>query len=229
MASTKTSAAKKKPSQSWPASTPENWPLDKIKPYERNPRTHPEAQIKLLASLMKKWGVDQPIVVDESGVILKGHGRRLAAIEAGFKEFPVVVHRGLPEADKSSIRIADNQSSLLSEWDQGMLRAEVMELKMSGADLPLLGFEDATLNWLGDGVAVMDPQGEWGAMPAFNMENKEAFRSLIVHFKDPDAVEQFEQAIGQKLPSEKTKFIWYPQIEIEAVHDKMWVGKEGEA
>ena len=55
------------------------WALSEIKEYPRNPRTHPPAQIELLASLLNKYGPDQDIVVDEKGEILKGHGRKLAA------------------------------------------------------------------------------------------------------------------------------------------------------
>jgi DNA modification methylase len=124
----------------------EIWALDKIKPYDKNPRTHPDSQIKLLADLMKKYGVDQPIVVDETGTILKGHGRRLAAIAAGFMEFPVAVHRGLSDADKSAIRIADNQSALLSGWDEELLRQEIVDLRMAHYDLDTLGFPPAELS-----------------------------------------------------------------------------------
>ena len=116
-----------------------------IVPYDRNPRTHSPEQIALLASLMTKYGIDQPIVVDEDGVILKGHGRRLAAMEAGFKAFPVVVHHGLSEDDKRAIRIADNQVALLSGWDTDLLRTELTELSVAGYDMPMLGFNDTQL------------------------------------------------------------------------------------
>lgn len=57
------------------------WTLDRFAPYPHNARTHPPAQVTLLATLFRKYGPDQPIIVDENGVILKGHGRRLGAIE----------------------------------------------------------------------------------------------------------------------------------------------------
>src|SRR3974390_769428 len=128
-----------------------NWPgaemrgIAAIVPYDRNPRTHSPEQIALLASLMTKYGIDQPIVVDEEGVILKGHGRRLAAMGAGFKAFPVVVHHGLSEDDKRAIRIADNQVALLSGWDTDLLRTELTELSVAGYDMPMLGFNDTQL------------------------------------------------------------------------------------
>src|SRR4249919_2911525 len=120
----------------WPHET---LPIGEIIPYENNPRTHSEKQIAMLAKLMKEYGIDQPIVVDEKGVILKGHDRRLAAIEAGFKKFPVVRHVGLSENDKRAIRIADNQVALLSGWDDELLKLEIKELQDQGFDLPMLG------------------------------------------------------------------------------------------
>lgn len=121
------------------------WPLGKIKPYDDNPRTHPPAQIELLARLFDQFGPDQPIVVDEGGVILKGHGRLLAARAAGMKVFPVVQRRGLSADDKSALRISDNQVALLSGWDRGLLRQELVQLKAHDYSLADLGFGDVQL------------------------------------------------------------------------------------
>ncbi len=121
------------------------WPLAKIVPHPRNARTHPPAQVTLLAALLKRWGADQPIVVDEDGVILKGHGRRLAALEAGMKTFPVVQRFGLPEAEKEAMRIADNQVALLAGWDNALVASSVATLKLAGYPLDILGFGDAQL------------------------------------------------------------------------------------
>lgn len=128
-----------------PAAKPSIWPLDKIIPYPNNPRTHPADQITLLAKLFVKHGIDQPIVVDEDGFILKGHGRRMAAVEAGMKSFPVVQHKGLSEDDKRAIRLADNQVALLSGWDTNLLRLELTDLKASGFDMSLIGFSGVQL------------------------------------------------------------------------------------
>lgn len=131
------------------AGAAELWPLERILPWPTNPRTHPPAQVTLLAGLMKRYGIDQPIVVDEGGFILKGHGRRLAALEADFADFPVVVRRGLSETDKSAMRLQDNQVALLAGWDQGIVRTTVADLKLAGYDIPLLGFSEATLRGWG--------------------------------------------------------------------------------
>lgn len=147
--------------ENWPARSVEMRRLDKIKPYPNNPRTHPPAQIDMLAGMMKRHGVDQPIVVDDDGVILKGHGRRLAALAAGFERFPVVVHKGLSDAEKRAMRVADNQAALLAGWDTELMRLEVGELKIAGYDLELLGFGEAQL------VSFTTTPGPPGEFPEF--------------------------------------------------------------
>ena len=131
--------------ESWPGMREEVWPLSKIYEYPNNPRTHPPAQISLLAELIKKYGPDQKIVVDEEGVILKGHGRRAAALLAGLKEFPVVVRLGLSETEKIAMRIVDNQVMLLGGYDSELIRGEISLLKQSGYELALLGFGETEL------------------------------------------------------------------------------------
>jgi len=198
-------------------------PLGEILPYEQNPRIHPDKQIKLLARLMKKYGIDQPIVVDEKNVILKGHGRRLAAIEAKFKEFPVVKHVGLSNKDKQAIRIADNQSNLLSNWDDDLLRTELGALKMDGFDLELLGFDDGQLNsfFLDQIKGETNAKGEWNGMPEFVQLDQSAYKSVVVHFENQKAVDLFEKKLGIKLP-DKQKYIWYPKMKIEKYVDKTY-------
>jgi DNA modification methylase len=138
----------KKAKPEWPANKPVMTAIDKIQPYPNNPRTHPPAQIAMLAAIMKRRGVDQPIVVDEDFVILKGHGRRLAALQAGFEEYPVVMHRGLSDADKAAMRIEDNQVALLAGWDTKLMTSEIGSLKLAGYDVKLLGFSEVQLrNW----------------------------------------------------------------------------------
>ncbi len=127
----------------WPGA--KLWSLDKIKPYPKNARTHPDEQIGLLADLIGRFGPDQPIVVDEDGVILKGHGRLAAAHRAGLTYFPVVQHIGLSGDDKKAMRIADNKVALLSDWDRGLLGGELRELKLANYEMPLLGFSEIEL------------------------------------------------------------------------------------
>lgn len=214
---------KHKAKADWPAQNVEIWPLDKIIPYDKNPRWHPDKQIELLAKLMQRFGVDQPIVVDENGVILKGHGRKLAALTAGFAEFPVVIHRDLSPADKDGLRIADNQVGLLAGWDDELLRMQVNELRNGGFDLPMLGFDDGQLNAFGLEIikGETDIAEEWQGMPELKQEDQSAFQSVIVHFKTQEAVNKFAKLLKQQI-TPKTKFIWFPHVERNKLADKRY-------
>jgi hypothetical protein len=121
------------------------WPLAKIKPYPHNPKTHPPAQITLLAQILRTYGPDQDIVVDEAGVILKGHGRHLAAAEAELDGYPVTQRLGLSDSDKVAMRISDNQIPLLGGWNAELIRFEMMKLQGTDYPIKLLGFGDAEL------------------------------------------------------------------------------------
>ncbi len=142
----------------WPAAKVAMWPLADIKPYPNNPRTHPAAQIEQLARAMREDGVTMPILVDEKGVIIAGHGRKLAALANKFKEYPVVIARGWSEERKRASRLRDNQMGLLSGWDNKLITAEIGQLKLAGYNLQLLGFPEAQLRqWEGGTLALKDP------------------------------------------------------------------------
>lgn len=67
----------------------EMWPLDRVKPYEQNPRTIPAKAVQKVAGSLKTFGFQKPIVVDEHGVIIAGHVVYKAAQEAGIEALRV--------------------------------------------------------------------------------------------------------------------------------------------
>lgn len=119
--------------------------VDELKPYPRNPKTHPPEQIEQLAAMIKEFGFDQPILVDENDMILKGHGRQIAARKCGLATVPTITRPGLTPAQKRAIVIADNQAPLLGGWDKDLLKLELGELKRLNYDLSLTGFDQASL------------------------------------------------------------------------------------
>ena len=147
-----TTKKKSNGAESWPASKVELWSIDRIKPYDKNPRTHSDSQVDLIAASMRTDGVTQPILVDDAGVIIAGHGRRLGAIKNGYQQYPVVIARGWSEEQKRAVRVKDNQITLLSGWDTELIKGEIASLKLSGYDLHLLGFGDAELVQFSTGV-----------------------------------------------------------------------------
>jgi hypothetical protein len=103
-----------------------------LHPYYRNNKTHDKQQITLLARVLRVHGFDQPIVVDKDLVIIKGHGRWAAAMEANMITVPVVVRADLEDWQVQAARIADNQSFAMSEIDAELSRAEVNEFVKNG-------------------------------------------------------------------------------------------------
>jgi ParB-like chromosome segregation protein Spo0J len=122
-------------------------------PYERNPKAHPPEQITLLVRSMQEVGFTQPILVDEDHVVIVGHGRRLAAIEAGLSKVPVRVIAGLSPEQKRALRITDNKLSLLGAWIPALLHSELSELSELAVDLGSMGFSDEDMARLSDDAA----------------------------------------------------------------------------
>ena len=126
----------------------ELWPIERLRPYERNPRTHSEAQVDQIAASMVEFGWTNPILVDENGGILAGHGRLLAARKLGLAEVPVIRFEHLSEAQKRAYLIADNQLALQAGWDEELLAEELAWLRDERFDLDLVGFDATELERL---------------------------------------------------------------------------------
>ena len=129
-----------------PADKVHQWDIEKLIPYARNARTHSNEQVDQIAASIKEWGWTTPILVDESGMIIAGHGRTLAAKKLGIKQVPVIVADGWTNAQKKAYVIADNQLALNAGWDMKLLPIELQELQELNFDLELLGFDPKELN-----------------------------------------------------------------------------------
>lgn len=117
----------------------EEWPLDRVKPYERNPRKISDAAVAKVAASLREFGPRQPMVVDEDGVLIVGHTRLLAAQSLGWATYPVHQAFGMTDDQKRRYRIADNRTGEEAEWDWERLLGEIN--MMSVDDLPSLGFD----------------------------------------------------------------------------------------
>jgi ParB-like chromosome segregation protein Spo0J len=94
----------------WPAEQVELWPIEKLVPYANNPRLHSAADIDRIAASILKWGWTNPVLVDEQGVLIAGHGRVAAAAKLRLTlPIPVIVARGWSEEEKQAYRLADNE------------------------------------------------------------------------------------------------------------------------
>src|SRR5215510_11117493 len=130
------------PTRPWPAERVEQWPIEQLIPYANNPRLHSASDVEKIAGSILKWGWTNPVLVDEQGVLIAGHGRVAAAAKLGLtKLIPVIVARGWSEAEKQAYRLADNELAARASWDSDLLCNELRELKFGGFDLDLIGFE----------------------------------------------------------------------------------------
>lgn len=118
----------------------EVWPIDKLVPYDKNPRTHSDTQISQIAASIAEFGFVSPILVDGENGIIAGHGRMAAAKELGMDEVPVVVLDHLTPAQRKAYVIADNQLALTAGWDDELLKENLGELEEMSFDLGLLGW-----------------------------------------------------------------------------------------
>lgn len=122
----------------------ENWNIKDVTPYPSNPRVN-DGAVEAVAKSLQEFGFRQPIVVDESGVIIVGHTRLKAAQKLGMTEVPVHVAEGMSNEQIRAYRIADNQTATIAEWDLDLLPIELNALKDADYDLGLLGFKDDEL------------------------------------------------------------------------------------
>jgi DNA modification methylase len=123
----------------------ELWPLKRLKPYDRNARTHSAEQVAQIAASIVEFGFTNPILVDSHDGIIAGHGRLMAATELGLKTVPVVVLDHLSDRQRKAYILADNQLALNAGWDTDLLRAELQDLAEQDFDLSLIGFSDDEL------------------------------------------------------------------------------------
>lgn len=110
-------------------------------PYINNSRTHSQQQVQQVASSIKEFGFTNPILIDDGGGVIAGHGRLLAAQMLGLDEVPTITLEGLTEAQRKAYVIADNKLALNSGWDDKLLKVEIEQLTDSDFNLDLLGWD----------------------------------------------------------------------------------------
>ena len=114
---------------------------DKLIPYINNSRTHSEAQIKQIAASIVEFGFTNPVLIDEKGMIIAGHGRVEAAKALGIDEVPTILLDSLNEAQRKAYVIADNKLALNSGWNYDVLISEIGGLELMNFDIDVLGFD----------------------------------------------------------------------------------------
>ncbi|TDH58590.1 site-specific DNA-methyltransferase [Dankookia rubra] len=124
----------------WQAAVVETRAVSGLLPYASNARTHSPEQVAQLAASIAEFGFTVPVLVDERGVLVAGHGRVLAARTLGLDAVPTIRLGHLNEAQLRAYRLADNQLALNAGWDEGLLAQELRGLRDDGYDLSVVGF-----------------------------------------------------------------------------------------
>jgi hypothetical protein len=123
-------------------------PVAALIPYARNPRTHSDAQVAQIAASIREFGFTNPVLVDEAGGIIAGHGRVMAAQLLGMDAVPTIELGYLTETQRRAYVIADNKLALNAGWDEELLRLELASLIDEGFDPELAGFSELELDEL---------------------------------------------------------------------------------
>ena len=131
--------------QKWPSDKVQKRKISELIPYARNARTHSDEQVSQLAASIKEWGWTTPVLIDEAGEIIAGHGRVMAARKLGIEEIPTMTATGWSKAQKQAYVLADNQLPQNAGWDMDLLRIETQDLDKQGFDLGLIGFDEGAL------------------------------------------------------------------------------------
>ncbi|GHE05228.1 DNA methylase N-4 [Defluviimonas sp. 20V17] len=137
--------------------------ISDLAPYAGNARTHSDKQIAQIAASMRQFGFTNPVLIDDEGGIVAGHGRVAAAKQLGITEVPTIALGHLTAAERRAYVIADNRLAELAGWDREILKIEfqaLAELELD-FDLEITGFDTAELDLLLD-----DEEADDGADPA---------------------------------------------------------------
>lgn len=160
----------------WPSDTPERRSVASLIPYARNARTHSDAQVAQIAASIREWGWTNPVLIDEAGTIIAGHGRVMAAQKLKIADVPCIVASGWTDAQKRAYVLADNQLAQNAGWDMDLLSMEVADLVSMDFDVSLIGLSDMAFDAtpLDEYPALPDgDKGEFQQM-TFTLHNQQA-------------------------------------------------------
>jgi hypothetical protein len=138
----------------------EYWPIERLKPYERNPRKNDQA-VEPMRGSIRQFGFAVPILAKLDGEVIDGHLRLKGAIAENMREVPVVPCDGWTDAQVKAFRLMVNRSVTWAEWDETLLALELQEIQESDFDLSLTGFNPGEI----DGLLALDDEERANATP----------------------------------------------------------------
>ena len=190
--------------------------IDKIIPYINNPRKN--LNIDKVASSIKEFGFQQPIVVDKEYIIIVGHTRYEAAKKLGINKVPVQI-ADLTKNQSKAYRIADNRLNQDANWDTKLLNLEFNDLLSDNVNLDTLGFTNDELDNLllktdeeSDRDLNEDIESQEETINDikmvqlfFNPENDSLFREAIDKISKRDNIDNISDAVLKAVLNETSK------------------------
>ena len=193
----------------------EVWDIGRVVPYAGNARRHDAGQIAKIRGSLRKFGFVRPLLVDEDGNLIAGHGTLEAARTEGMTRVPVVIASGLSEVDRQSYLLADNALAEMSSWDPKILGLEVKKLTGLGVNMGMLGLKT-------DKMGTVDVQAYTRAAPGEGdgdwFENRERGE------KRQEGNDEYNAFVEKFEPKRTTDDCYTPDIVYDAVAD--WTAAE---
>jgi hypothetical protein len=194
-----------KKNQAWPADHVERRSVESLIPYARNARTHSDAQVAQLAASIQEWGWTTPVLIDETGGIIAGHGRVMAARKLGIENVPVMVATGWSEAQRRAYVLADNQLATNAGWDVDLLKVELGDLGEMGFDLQLIGFDQKEIDAIANNNLVGNIYSDKVASPTYEpSKSKPLVEDLYDDMKAMDLIVSVKES---KLSEREKNFL----------------------
>jgi len=128
-------------------------PVDQLKPNLHNARTHSRKQVRQIAESIRRFGFTNPVLIDDAGQIIAGHGRVAAAKLIGLAGVPTLKISHLSEVEKRAYILADNRLAEKAGWDREILTIELQALIDLDFEVELTGFETSDIDILLDDAA----------------------------------------------------------------------------
>ena len=143
----------------------EVWPLEKLIPYEKNPRKNDSA-VERMCSSIREFGFKIPCLVRGNGEVVDGHLRLKAAHKLGISEVPVILCDEWTPAQVKAFRLMVNRSVTWANWDDELLAQELRDIEASGLDIALTGFDSKEIDDLLASLEEQEPSEEVPLPPA---------------------------------------------------------------
>ncbi len=134
-------------------------PVGELRPYARNARTHSRRQVRQIADSITRFGFTNPVLTDDAGGIIAGHGRVAAAQLLGITEVPTIALSHLSPEERRAYVLADNKLAENAGWDRETLAIELQGLIDIGFDLELTGFSLAEIDFTLDAARERSSDG----------------------------------------------------------------------